>query len=163
MNPSDTDTPETLSPTQAKIVDALAQGCTITAAAAEAGVHRVTVYKRLNTGRDFQSAVQQARAGHKLTVDDELVEMSRLALSTLREFLQDSGIAKALRLRAALAFLARPRSPRQEWALPKPAPIRVASLPGEDDGPAPATPATPSATHPAAPVAIRGPGLNQSH
>jgi len=110
--------PQTLTPAQTKIVEAITHGATISAAAVAADVHRATFYKWLNSIYDFQEAVQEARYQRNLALDDELSDMSRTALTTVGEFIADPAIPKHLRLRAALAFLARPRVPGRQWTVP---------------------------------------------
>jgi hypothetical protein len=112
--------PPTLTPVQAQVVLALAQGITITAAAQAAGLHRATVYHWLNTQPAFETAVEQARAEYILTLRDELKSMSCLALSTLRSILEDNQTPASVRLKAALAVLHRPDFPVPGWRLPEP-------------------------------------------
>jgi len=113
-------TPSTLTPVQAQIVLALAQGATITAAAEAAALHRTTVYLWLKTQPDFAAAIEQARAEYILTLRDDLKNMSCLALSTLRSILENSDTPAAVRLKAALAILHRPEFPVPGWRLPEP-------------------------------------------
>jgi len=118
--PQQNSTPSTLTPVQAQVVLALAQGATITAAAQAAGLHRTTVYHWLNTQPAFETAINAARAEYILTLRDELKSMSCLALSTLRSVLEDNQTAPAVRLKAALAVLHRPEFPVPGWRLPEP-------------------------------------------
>ena len=55
------ETSTTLSPVQAQVIAALAQGRTVTAAAQTAGVHRNTIYNWLNEPL-FKTAVEDAEA-----------------------------------------------------------------------------------------------------
>jgi len=91
-----------LTPVQAQAVIALAQGTTITAAAA-ANLHRGTIYKWLNTQKEFEEAVRQARTDYILTLRDELKDLSGIALATLRTLLTDASSPPAVRMRVALA------------------------------------------------------------
>ncbi|MFN7999007.1 MAG: SEC-C metal-binding domain-containing protein [Bryobacteraceae bacterium] len=109
-------TPDTLTPAQAQIVAALAQGATTTEAARSAGVHRSTVYHWLKTEASFHDAVEQARAGYAATLRDELQVLSRDALATLRSLLDDPGTPRTLRFRVAMAILQ--RAPN-DWNLPE--------------------------------------------
>jgi len=137
--------PSTLTPAQVKLIEAISHGATISAAAVAADVHRATFYKWLNSIYDFQEAVQEARYQRNLALDDELSDMGRMALSTVREFIGDPAIPKHLRLRAALAFLARPRVPGKQWSVPTMPAIDCEML----DPPATQAtlPATPVANH----------------
>jgi len=108
-----------LTPVQAQVVIALAQGTTITAAAAAANLHRGTIYKWLNTHKEFEEAVRQARADYILTLRDELKDLSGIALATLRTLLTDASSPPAVRMRVALAILERPQFPHPSWNLPE--------------------------------------------
>lgn len=58
MNSIDSSQHSTLTPVQARIVAAIEQGQTITAAAASVPLHRATIYKWLSMRRDFLLAVR---------------------------------------------------------------------------------------------------------
>jgi DNA-binding NarL/FixJ family response regulator len=51
-----------LSPAQAEVIAALAQGHTVTAAARDAGIHRTTIHHWLRHEPAFKAAVQTAQA-----------------------------------------------------------------------------------------------------
>jgi hypothetical protein len=106
-----------LAPAQQQIVQALAQGSTITAAAAAIGVHRATIYRWLSDDH-FQQAVRAAHADYVLALRDQLKELSSLALSALYKLLTKPEISDTVLLRTSLAVLARPRFPRAAWTLP---------------------------------------------
>ena len=110
--------PESLSPDQARVVAALAQGHTVTRAAAAVGVHRTTVHHWLRTSPDFKAAVASARRLYAACLADELTELSAAALKTLRTLLEAPETHPAVRLKAALAILERPRFPSPGWQLP---------------------------------------------
>ncbi len=97
---------------QQQVVAALAQGRTITAAAAQAQVHRSTIYNWRNVVPAFRQALAQARAEYLAQLSDELEDLSATALDTLRTVLQDALTPSSVRLRAALAILQRP-----DWRL----------------------------------------------
>ena len=107
-----------LSSVQAQVVAALAQGRTITAAAAEAGVHRNTIH---NWFRDpeFKTAVDAAQGEYVATLSDGMRDLAALALQTLRNLLEDPKTPHAVRLRTALAILQRPHFPAPDWHLPE--------------------------------------------
>lgn len=111
--------PSALTPIQAQVVLALAQGTTITASAAASNLHRTTIYKWLNTQKEFEEAVRQARADYILTLRDELRDLSGTALATLRFLLTDAQTPPAVRMRVALAILERPQFPHPSWSLPE--------------------------------------------
>ncbi|MFN7993387.1 MAG: SEC-C domain-containing protein [Bryobacteraceae bacterium] len=116
----DTIVPDTLTPAQAQVVTARAQGATITAAAQAAGLHRSTVYHWIENSPDFADAIEQARTEYVATLRDDLHELSRNALATLRSLLDDPGTPRALRFRVAMAILQRPQFPEHDWRLPEP-------------------------------------------
>jgi AcrR family transcriptional regulator len=110
--------PAKLSPVQAQIIVALAQGRTITAAAAEAGIHRNTIH---NWFRDpeFKAAVNEAQQDYVETLNDGLRGLAARALETLRELLDDPKTPPSIRLKASLFILQRPQFPNQDWHLPE--------------------------------------------
>jgi len=116
---SDSAAPSALTPIQQQVVLALAQGATITSAAASANVHRTTIYNWLNTQKEFEEAVRQARADYILTLHDELKDLSGAALATLRSLLTDAQTPAAVRMRIALAILERRQFPDPNWNLPE--------------------------------------------
>ncbi len=105
-----------LSPSQAQVASALAQGHTITAAAHAAGVHRTTVHHWLRHEPAFQAEVVNARSQYFATLGDEMRELTALALKTIRTLLDDPDTPPAIRLKAALAALTRPQV---GWGLPE--------------------------------------------
>jgi hypothetical protein len=67
---SESSTTSALTPRQARVPLALAQGATITAATAAASLHRSTIHRWLNT-QAFEEAVRQTSAGAILALHDE--------------------------------------------------------------------------------------------
>ncbi|MCU1275462.1 MAG: motif [Bryobacterales bacterium] len=108
-----------LSPAQAQVIAALAQGHTVTAAAREADVHRTTIHHWLRTEPEFQAAVQNAQSEYVAALNDELRDLSSRALKTLHALLEDPNTPASVRLKAALAVLERPRFPDPGWQLPE--------------------------------------------
>ncbi|MEK7405120.1 MAG: hypothetical protein AAB225_08430, partial [Acidobacteriota bacterium] len=94
---------ESLSPQQAQVVTVLAQGRTVTSAAAAAGVHRTTIHHWLRTSPDFKAAVARAKRLYAAALADELTELSATALKTVRALLEAPETHPAVRLKAALA------------------------------------------------------------
>ncbi len=107
----------TLPPAQAQVVAALAKGQTITAAAAEAGIHRTTIHHWLRTEPDFKTAVETAQREHISSLNDEMRALSALALAALRSLLEDPSTPPSIRLKAALAVLQRENLPNKTWSL----------------------------------------------
>src|SRR5262249_6584511 len=107
----------TLSPVQTQVIAALAQGRTITAAAAEAGIHRNTIHNWLHEPA-FQSAFDQAQCDYSETLSDLMHERAARALETLRETLNTPKASPSVRTKAALAILQRPHFPKPGWHLP---------------------------------------------
>ena len=107
-----------LSPVQAQVVAALAQGRTITTAAAEAGVHRNTIHNWFHEPA-FKTAVEGAQAEYVAILRDGIRDLAALALQNLRSLLEDPKTPPSVRLRASLAVLQRPHYPQPEWRLPE--------------------------------------------
>ena len=118
-NPTDSDTISTLSPAQAQVVIALAQGQSVTEAATQAAVHRDTIYSWLKTQPAFKTAVESARAEYLAVLSDGMRDLAARALQTLKELLDDPKTPPSVRLRTALAILQRPHFPEQGWRLPE--------------------------------------------
>jgi transposase-like protein len=118
-SPSEPSNLSALTPVQAQVVLALAQGATVTAAAAAVNLHRGTIYKWLNNQEEFEQAVREAREDYILTLRDELRDLSAVALATLRTLLTDPQTPAAVRMRLALAILERPQFPHPTWNLPE--------------------------------------------
>jgi SEC-C motif/Homeodomain-like domain len=95
----------TLTPVQAQVIHALAQGTTVTAAATAAGIHRSTIHDWLRTQPEFDQAVRAARDEYRLTLRDNLCELSRASLATLRALIEDPQTPAAVRGKLALAVL----------------------------------------------------------
>jgi len=107
-----------LSPAQAQVIAALAQGRTVTAAAQDAGLHRNTIYNWFHEPA-FQTAADEAQREYIATLSDGMRDLAALAVETLRSLLEDPKTPPAVRLRAALAVLQRPHFPDRGWHLPE--------------------------------------------
>jgi AcrR family transcriptional regulator len=120
-NSSESDTIQnaTLSPAQAHVIAALAQGRTITDAARDAGIHRTTIHHWFRTEPIFETAVQEAQREYVETLQDGMRDLAARAVETLRNLLDDPKTPPAVRLRTALAILQRPHFPNQGWHLPE--------------------------------------------
>jgi Helix-turn-helix domain/SEC-C motif len=112
------DSSTTLSPVQAQVIAALAQGRTVTAAAQNAGVHRNTIYNWLNEPT-FQTAADEAQTEYVAILSDGMRDLAALALENLRSLLEDPKTPPAVRLRTALSILQRPHFPNRGWHLPE--------------------------------------------
>jgi hypothetical protein len=106
LSASKPSTPSALTFRQAKVVLELAQGATITAAAAAAGVNRCTIHRWLNTPK-FAEAVRLARAATILALRDESKDLIVRARATVDSLLADPQTPAAERLRLALDILHR--------------------------------------------------------
>jgi AcrR family transcriptional regulator len=120
-NSSEFDTIPTapLSPVQAQVIAALAQGRTITDAARDAGLHRTTIHHWFRTEPTFNTAFQGAQREYVETLQDGMRDLAARAVETLRNLLDDPKTPPAVRLRTALAILQRPHFPAQGWHLPE--------------------------------------------
>src|SRR5260370_22620343 len=106
-----------LSPAQAQVVAALAQGRTVTAAAREADLHRNTIYNWLDEPA-FKTAVEEAQREYVAILSDGMRDLAALALETLRNLLEDPKTPPAVRVKTALAVLQRPHFPQPGWRMP---------------------------------------------
>src|SRR5258708_7156097 len=109
-----------LSPVQAQVIEARAQGQTVTAAAEKAGVHGATIHLWIRNQPQFKAAVQTAQAEYTYEVNDGIRELAAHALLTLHDLLRDPATPHAVRLKTALAILQRPHAPNAGWHLPGP-------------------------------------------
>ncbi len=109
-----------LSPVQVQVVAALAEGRSVTRAAADGGIHRTTIHKWIRTSADFRKAVDEARAYFYSQIADQLNELSTVALDTLRQLLTSPDTPPSVRLQAALAVLERPGLRYPGWQVPEP-------------------------------------------
>jgi len=143
-----------LSPVQAQVIEALAQGQTVTAAAEKAGVHRTTIHNWIRNQPQFKAAVRTAQAEYAAEVNDGIHELAAHALLTLHDLLRDPATPHAVRLKTALAILQRPHAPNAGWNLPGPVELEPAET---DSGATPIAAVTEPAappTQPPAPVSI---------
>ena len=116
---SDTISDTTLTPAQAQVIAALAQGRTITDAARDAGLHRSTIHTWFRDQPEFKTALEGAQREYVAILHDGMRDLAARAVETLRNLLDDPKTPPAVRLRTALAVLQRPRFPKQGWQLPE--------------------------------------------
>ena len=111
-----------LTTVQQSVIDTLAAGSTITAAAEAHGIHRITIYRWMKTRKDFAAALHRARAEFFLARRDDLHYLSNRALETLLAILDNPRSSPAVLLRTAMFILQRPQLPKTGWSMPEPAP-----------------------------------------
>jgi hypothetical protein len=116
-----TDTP-LLTSVQQSVVDALAAGSTLTSAAENFNVHRVTIYRWMKTSKPFIDALHRARAEFVLGRRDDLYHLSNRAIKTLLFILDNPAASPAVLLRTSMFILQRPQLPKTGWSMPEPAP-----------------------------------------
>src|ERR1700682_6291328 len=110
---------KSLSPAQAQVIAALAQGRTITDAARDAGLHRTTIHTWFRDQPAFKTAFDEAQREYVAALQDGMRDLAARAVETLRSLLDDSKTPPAVRLRTALAILQRPHFPQPGWHLPE--------------------------------------------
>ena len=133
-----------LSKPQIAVISALSGGANLTAAAAQAGVHRNTVnYWRRNLP-PFQHAFADAQYDRAMFFRENAEQLVDLAFKTIHDFLTNLGTSGSVRLKAAILII-------EMAATPPPAPPATANAPGvhkNAQSPEPAT--TPDTCEPAA-------------
>lgn len=110
-----------LEPAQARAAITLAHGGTVTVAAAEAGVHRSTIYNWFENDPVFQLAINEIYRERNLRLLDEMRQIETLALTRLRRILEDDTVPASIHLRAAMQVLNRPKhvmGNAEKWSLP---------------------------------------------
>lgn len=105
---------KSLTPTQITVIQALAAGATVTAAAEFASISRPVIYTWLGN-HDFQTALAFARHEFAVSIRDKLQSLTNLALETLEAILKNPKSSPSVLLRATLAILT-----RKNWNLPAP-------------------------------------------
>jgi hypothetical protein len=105
MLPVSSETSQNLTDVQSRVLQALAKGATMTAAAAASNLHRSTLYLWIKTQPAFNIGVRDARTECYRDLCERRQEMHDLAWSTLRSLLADPDTPASVRLRAALAVL----------------------------------------------------------
>lgn len=94
-----------LSPKQLNVLQALALGSDVTAAAARAGVHRTTVHTWCRTLPAFRAALREAKVAHAEAIQEQLRTVSNSAVAVIRNILDNETSSESTRLRAALAII----------------------------------------------------------
>jgi len=102
-----------LTPIQLEILQALASGQTVTAAAAAAGIHRTTVHHWCRTVPEFRHALESVRQSRIDAIHEQLDTLAIPSLAVLNTFLNDESASPSLRVRIALAILKFLASPQK--------------------------------------------------
>ncbi|MBL8175301.1 MAG: SEC-C domain-containing protein [Bryobacterales bacterium] len=92
-------------PRQADVLEALASGLSVTAAADAAGVHRTTVHHWCRTIPDFRFALEALKQARIDTIRDGMNELVAPSLAILKNVVLDESASPALRIRTALAVI----------------------------------------------------------
>jgi len=106
-----------LSPKQEQVLSAIAAGQTITAAAADAGVHRNTVTNWMRESAAFREALATAQSCQRTYWREQAEQRADAAFAVLDQILADPKTPAGVRLRAALAIIkmaSTPHDPRKE-------------------------------------------------
>ena len=101
-------------PAQITVVQALATGATVTAAAQLASISRPTVYSWFQNPA-FQQAVAFSQQEFAITIRDRMQALAAKALDKLEALLDNPRSSPSVILKASLAILN-----RQAWTLPAP-------------------------------------------
>jgi hypothetical protein len=96
----------TLTPQQHHLLSLLAQGVSITAAAAAAGVHRNTAANWRRTVPAFARELDYACRERSLYWHDQAADLAQKAIEVISTILHNESAAPSLRLRAAMKILA---------------------------------------------------------
>jgi len=96
---------QSLTPMQLEILQALASGQTVTAAAAAAGIHRTTVHRWCRTVPEFRHTLESIRQSRIDAIHEQLDTLAIPSLALLNAFLNDVSASPSLRVRIALAIL----------------------------------------------------------
>ena len=94
-----------LSPIQDQIVVALANGASLSDAAAAAGIHRNTVGNWRRNSAFFRAEFAQVQYDRALLLREQTESLAATAIDTIRAILTDPQASPSVRLKAALAIL----------------------------------------------------------
>jgi hypothetical protein len=125
-NPSTTTNFTPLTPIQMQVLQSLASGSTVSAAAEQAGLHRSTIYLWTRTIPGFNQVLADLRQQRASRLVDELGDLADLAIDTFRHILSDDKAPPAARLKAAMEIVKmvdaqRATAPKAEEPTPAPA------------------------------------------
>ena len=94
-----------LSPLQHQVIDALSSGVSITAAAADAGIHRNTIANWRRQNPLFAEVLSSAQYDRALLMRERAESLVDLAFQTLQSILNDPAAPASVRLKAALHII----------------------------------------------------------
>jgi transposase-like protein len=117
-----------LSPVQQQVLTLLASGSTISAAAAESGIHRNTVANWRRSSEIFRDTLASMQYEQTMHWRDQIEAIAGAALAALQALIADPTTPASVRLRAVLAVL------NKITALP-PTPPSEQNLPGKSTSP----------------------------
>lgn len=116
----------TLTPQQAKILQALLEGKSITAAARDHGVHRATIHNWCGEHTQFAKALAAGRVLIQARLFDELHDLADNAIGAIRQIVNDEKAPASVRLKAAISVFNviqsahhRPPAPADQTEPPK--------------------------------------------
>jgi hypothetical protein len=121
----------TLTPTQHHVLSLLAQGASINAAAAAAGIHRNTVANWRRVVPAFAREFEFAARERALFWHDQAAGLARKATEVLSAILNDETAAPSLRLRAALKVISMATEIKPNPGPAKPYPASEQAAPEE--------------------------------
>jgi hypothetical protein len=104
-NPSTTSNFTPLTPIQMQVLQSLASGSSVSAAAEQAGLHRSTIYLWTRTIPGFNQVLADLRQQRASRLADELGDLADLAIDTFRHILSDDKAPPAARLKAAMEIV----------------------------------------------------------
>ena len=105
QNETHLDPEEQLTATQVVALEALASGATVTAAAAGAGVNRVTVHRWLRDDFCFQAALNRARRDLREAAMTRLLNLGDLAAGAVQEAVEHGDVRVAVAVLKGLGLL----------------------------------------------------------
>ena len=104
-NDTDLDPEEELTPTQLAALEALAAGSTVTAAAATAGMNRVTVHRWLRDDFSLQATLNRARRDLREAAMARLLKLGESAAITVEEAVAQGDVSVAMAVLKGLGML----------------------------------------------------------
>jgi SEC-C motif len=122
MQPATQYSPDaTLTPVQHHVLSLLAQGSSVTEAAAAAEIHRNTITNWRRTVPAFARELEFAGRERSLFWHDQAANLAQKAIEVMTAILNDETAAPSLRLRVALKVVGMASAPRPESIRPFPA------------------------------------------
>ena len=100
-----------LSTQQLDVISALSSGATMTAAAAQAGIHRNSISYWRRNHLPFEHALADAQYDKAMLFREKTEDLVELAVQTIRDILADPEAPASVRLKAALAVISAASTP----------------------------------------------------